>query len=124
VRNMDVRAKLLLVLGVVVALFPGALFWMVRGSGTTFAKFTAEQLQEERTAFDSYLERRGEALTSFVTETSGAPRMLTEIRGADRKWMEENITDELLARFGAHVFWVYDKERKLIYSRNTLYTDG
>ncbi len=121
---MSVRSKIFLSLGIVVLLFAAGLFWIQWLDSREFQRVTGAQQAGRAEAFDQFLEQNGQPLASFVRDQGASDGIAQATATGDRAWMEKNVPDSLLAEQGVQVLWVYDKERKLVHSRNQLYADG
>ena len=123
-RAMNVRVRVLLLIGVVVLVFAGALFWLKQIDGREFQQVVSEQRRERITAFDRFLAQRGEPLAAFVKQQSSGDGVVEAIESGDSGGVEKTLTENVLTSHGIHAFWVYDKDQKLLYARNQLYVDG
>lgn len=120
---MNVRTKIFLLLGAVIALFVSALFWHRWQDARHFERLAQERLAEREAAFLRVLDHWGEPLDTFVRYQTCWDALVAAVRSGDADWFRESFDDSTLASYRTHVIWIYSPEGAVLFTRNLLYTE-
>ncbi len=116
---MKVQTKITLLLLLVVAAFLAGL-WAFRVYDRRKFTRTAEQRETERKeSFETFLEADGEPLKTLAEYDAYWDQMVQGIAKNDEKWFGENVNDLALNGYKANAAWIYNPERKLVYSKDS-----
>jgi signal transduction histidine kinase/ActR/RegA family two-component response regulator len=121
---MKVRTKILLLLGVVTALFGGGFMWLKEMDRREFRRAAEARVRERNEAFDLFRKHWSEPLGTFVNDRSCDDGMVRAITTGDRKWAEETLTENALTSYRVHAVWLYRADRGLFFSQNQLYSSA
>jgi len=121
---MKVQVKILLLLLVIVATFIGGLVALKRLEQQKFKAIADARATDRYRIFQEFLEERGDNLEVVVEDSSVLDDMVRAIVKEDVPWVEEYISDEMLATFKANAIWVCRPDGTLFFSRNNRYADN
>ena len=119
---MSIRAKLLLLLGAIIALFGGGLLLLQMLSRKQFQAVTQSRWEERSEALNRVLEHWSEPLDTFVTDNTCLDDLVSAIEKNQPGWVEQAFPQSTLTSFRVHVLWIFRADRTLFAVRNNLYS--
>ncbi len=119
---MSIRAKLLVLLGAVVALFAGGLFLLQLFSRRQFEAVTAARAKERGDQLDHFLEDWSRPIETFVADSTCWDELVAAMANQQPGWSEQAFDDNKLNSYRVHVLWIYRPDGTLFAARNHLYS--
>jgi signal transduction histidine kinase len=116
---MKVQTKITLLLLAVVATFMAGLCAFRYYDRQKFAGITKEREIERKQSFEAFLKKDGEPLQVLAEYDTTWDRMVQAIEMKDTPWFEENVSKETLLGYKADAVWIYDRNGRLVYSKNS-----
>ena len=122
---MKVQTKIILLLLVLTAIFFGGLGLLRRSAQRKFHRIAEERVEDRARFFDDFVNRQGEALNTFVQDSTTWSLMVRAIAENNLPWIVQNIdNDSTWGRPNAQAVWIYRPDRTLVYSKNLLGADA
>jgi signal transduction histidine kinase len=121
---MKVRTKIALLLFAVIAIFVAGLLAFKDYDRRRFRQAMNARESERQRSFDEFTRHRGQSLEMFTDYASCLDALVMAIEHGDLRGAESNLSEETLKVYRAHVVWVNDRNGKLIFTRNILYSDA
>ena len=120
---MKVQTKITLLLLVVTALFLAGLWGFRAFDQQKFREIRSNRLVEAKQSFDAFLRQDGEPLQVLADYDTTWDQMVHAIQTRDQNWLSENVSSETLLGYKAYAVWIYDRDAKLVYSKNAIPVD-
>jgi signal transduction histidine kinase len=120
---MKVQTKITLLLLVVTALFVIGLWGFRALDQQKFREIRSNRLVEAKESFDAFLRQDGEPLQVLADYDTTWDQMVQAIQNKNEKWLSENVSSETLLGYKAYAVWIYDRDAKLVYSKNAIPVD-
>jgi signal transduction histidine kinase len=117
---MKVQTKITLLLLAVVAVFLAGLWAFRAFDQEKFRVIRTSRLIEAKRSFEAFLEKDGEPLVTLADYDTTWDNMVQAIQTRNEKWLNENVSSETLLGYKAYAAWIYDRDAKLVYSRNAI----
>jgi signal transduction histidine kinase len=117
---MKVQTKITLLLLAVVAVFLAGLWAFRAFDQEKFRVIRTSRLIEAKRSFEAFLEKDGEPLVTLADYDTTWDNMVQAIQTGNEKWLNENVSSETLLGYKAYAAWIYDRDAKLVYSRNAI----
>src|SRR3954447_23918015 len=103
---MKVQTKVLLLLGLITALFVGGLIEFRRSEQEKLRRVAAERAEQRERDFTKFLEQRQDRLNVLVEDCSVWDAMVQALRKKDAEWAAPNLRDETLTTYEANAVWM------------------
>jgi signal transduction histidine kinase len=104
----------------VVAVFLAGLWAFRAFDQEKFRVIRTSRLIEAKRSFEAFLEKDGEPLVTLADYDTTWDNMVQAIQTRNEKWLNENVSSETLLGYKAYAAWIYDRDAKLVYSRNAI----
>src|SRR4051812_7813522 len=120
---MKVQTKITLLLLVVTALFVAGLWGFRAFDQQKFREIRSNRLTEAKQSFDAFLRQDGEPLQVLADYDTTWDQMVQAIQTRNKNWLSDNVSSETLLGYKAYAVWIYDRDAKLVYSKNAIPVD-
>ncbi len=117
---MKVQTKITLLLLVVTALFMAGLWGFRAFDQQKFREIRSDRLVEAKQSFDAFLRQDGEPLQVLADYDTTWDQMVQAIQTRNKSWLSDNVSSETLLGYKAYAAWIYDRDAKLVYSKNAI----
>jgi signal transduction histidine kinase len=120
---MKVQTKITLLLLVVTALFMAGLWGFRAFDQQKFREIRSNRFVEAKQSFDAFLRQDGEPLQVLAEYDTTWDQMVQAIQTRNKAWLADNVSSETLIAYKAFAVWIYDRDAKLVYSKNAIPVD-
>ena len=120
---MKVQTKITLLLLAVTAVFVAGLWAFRAFDQQKFREIRTNRLIEAKQSFDAFLRQDGEPLQVLADYDTTWDQMVQAIQTRNTKWLSDNVSSETLLGYKAYAVWIYDRDAKLVYSKNAIPLD-